>query len=228
MEGIELGFGGSSEGLELGLGQTAECDDMDATDHPKPPKGRSIAHNVLTDGSAVFLSFGIEIGGEYAGIIKLSAELVRMKLVAGRGVAQDRLEEVARVETFDSYAKPDCDIWDQRCIDIHQIHPNDECIVSANNIDHVWGQFKTRLNCHVGISETLFFLLGMGKPVISSGCERSRRHRSHIYPFHPRYSSLLIRTTSSPASSCVPFTNRSPNLRGMILAACGSTSRAKT
>jgi hypothetical protein len=54
VEGIELGFGGSSEGLELGLGQTAECDDVDATDRPKPLKGRSIAHNVLTDGSAVF------------------------------------------------------------------------------------------------------------------------------------------------------------------------------
>ncbi len=39
--------------------------------------------NVLTDGSAVFLSFDIEIGGEYAGIIQLSAELVRMKLVGG-------------------------------------------------------------------------------------------------------------------------------------------------
>ncbi len=54
------------------------------------PKGE-IAHNVLSDGSAVFLSFDIEIGGEYVGIIQLSAELVRMKLVAGRGVAQDRL-----------------------------------------------------------------------------------------------------------------------------------------
>ncbi len=83
VEGIELGFGGSSEGLELGLGQIAECDDVDAADHPKPPKGRSTAHNALTDGSAVYLSFDIEIGGEYVGIIQLSAELVRMKLVAG-------------------------------------------------------------------------------------------------------------------------------------------------
>jgi hypothetical protein len=29
-----------------------------------------------------------------------------MKLVAGQGVAQDQLEEVARVDTFDSYVKP--------------------------------------------------------------------------------------------------------------------------
>ncbi len=73
---IELGFGGSSEGLELRLGQIAECDDVDAADSPKPLNGRSIAHNVLTDGSAVFLSFDIEIGGEYVGIIQLSSELV--------------------------------------------------------------------------------------------------------------------------------------------------------
>jgi hypothetical protein len=33
------------------------------TDCPKLPKGMSIAHNVLTDESAVFLSFDIEIGG---------------------------------------------------------------------------------------------------------------------------------------------------------------------
>ncbi len=137
------------------MGQIAECNDVDATDCPKPPKGRSIVHNVLTDGSAVFLSFDIEIGGEFAGIIQLSEELVWMNLVAGRGVVQDRLEEVERVETFDSYVKPDCNIWDQRCIDIHQIHPDNKCIVSAHNIDHVWGQFKTWLNLHVGISETV-------------------------------------------------------------------------
>jgi hypothetical protein len=163
VEGIDLVFGGSSGGLELGLGQIAECDDVDAADLPKPPKGRSIAHNVLTDGSAVFLSFDIEIGVEYAGIIQLSAELVRMKLVAGQGVAHDRLEEVTRVETFDSYVKPNCNIWDQRCIDIHQIHPDDKCIVSAHNINHVWGQFKTWLNRNVGISETVILVAWNGE-----------------------------------------------------------------
>jgi hypothetical protein len=59
----------------------------DPANHPKPPKGRSIAHNSLTDGSAVFLSVDIKIGGDYAGIVQLSAEIVRMKLFAGQGVA---------------------------------------------------------------------------------------------------------------------------------------------
>ncbi len=116
VEGMKLGCGGSPEGLELGrVGQFAEgtqddeCFDVDAVDpadHPKPLKGRSIAHNILTDGSAVLLSLDIEIGGEYAGIVQLSAEIVRMKLVAGRGVAQDQVEDVVRVATFDWYVKP--------------------------------------------------------------------------------------------------------------------------
>jgi hypothetical protein len=86
VEGMELGFGSSSEGLELGFGQIAEgtlddeCLDVNGVDpanRPKPPKGRSIVHNMLTyGGSAVFLSLDIEISGEYAGIIQLSAEIV--------------------------------------------------------------------------------------------------------------------------------------------------------
>jgi hypothetical protein len=85
----------------------------------------------------------IEIAGEYAGIVQLSVEIVRMKSVAEQGVAQDQVEDVVRVATFDSYVKPECDIWDQRCINIHQIHSEDERIVSAYNIDQVWLQFKT-------------------------------------------------------------------------------------
>jgi hypothetical protein len=98
VEGMELGFGGSPEGIELGLHQIAEgtlddecldVGDVDPVKHPKPPKVRSIAHNILTDGSAVFLLMDIEVHGEYAGIVQLSAEIVWMKLVAGQGVAHD-------------------------------------------------------------------------------------------------------------------------------------------
>ena len=47
---------------------------MDPADHPKSPKGRSIAHNILTDESAVFLSLEIEIGGEYADSAAVSGD----------------------------------------------------------------------------------------------------------------------------------------------------------
>jgi hypothetical protein len=33
-------------------------------------------------------------------------------LVAGQGVAQDQVEDMVRVATFDCYVKPKCDIWD--------------------------------------------------------------------------------------------------------------------
>jgi len=45
-----------SEGLELRLIHIAEDDvvDPDPADHPKPPKGWYIAHNRLSDRSAVY------------------------------------------------------------------------------------------------------------------------------------------------------------------------------
>eukprot|EP00956_Cyclotella_meneghiniana_P022924 scaffold43919_cov42-Cyclotella_meneghiniana.AAC.1 len=39
-------------------------------DAPRPPRGRSDAHFIIRDQKAVFISFDIEIGGEYAGIIQ--------------------------------------------------------------------------------------------------------------------------------------------------------------
>ncbi len=90
-----------------------EClyvDDVDPADRPKPPKGGSIVQNKLTDGSAVFLLLDIEIGGEYASIVQLSVEIVRIKLVAGRGVAKDQVEGVVKEATFENYVKPECDI----------------------------------------------------------------------------------------------------------------------
>jgi hypothetical protein len=67
------------------------------------------------------------------------------------------------VATFDRYVKPECDIWDQRCIDIHQIHSEDERIVGAHNIHQVWLQFKTWLNSHVGMSETVILVAWNGE-----------------------------------------------------------------
>ncbi len=161
---LELGIDGSTEGVELRLGEIEEGSlndvhvELDPANQLKPPKGRSIAHSAFSDQSAVFLSLDIEIGGKHAGIIQLSSEIVRMKLCPGRGVSQDRVEEVERFSTFDSYIKPECNIWDQRCINIHQIHPEDERIVSAHNLENVWSQFKTWLNRHVAMSETIILI----------------------------------------------------------------------
>ena len=47
----------------------------DATDKPNP-KGKSIAHQIIKDSTAVFCSFDLESGGEFCGIIQLSAEIL--------------------------------------------------------------------------------------------------------------------------------------------------------
>jgi hypothetical protein len=44
------------------------------------PKGRSIAHNMVYNQCAVFLSFDIETAGEIAGIVQIYSEIVRLKI----------------------------------------------------------------------------------------------------------------------------------------------------
>jgi hypothetical protein len=44
------------------------------------PKGRSTAHNIFDNQNTVFLSFDIETAGEIAGIVQISAEIVRFKI----------------------------------------------------------------------------------------------------------------------------------------------------
>jgi hypothetical protein len=50
------------------------------------PKGRSITHNIFDNQNAVFLSFDIETAGEIAGIVKISAEIVRFKIYSAKVV----------------------------------------------------------------------------------------------------------------------------------------------
>ena len=44
------------------------------------PKGRSIAHHDMARKGTVYVSFDIETGGEYCGILQISAEMVRVEL----------------------------------------------------------------------------------------------------------------------------------------------------
>ena len=43
-------------------------------EYPTIPKGRSKAHHLFNDRKIAFMSFDIETGGEYCGILQLSAE----------------------------------------------------------------------------------------------------------------------------------------------------------
>ena len=50
---------------------------------PKPTilKSRAIAHDHFKGNKVVFVSFDIETGGEFCGILQISAELVRIEVV---------------------------------------------------------------------------------------------------------------------------------------------------
>jgi hypothetical protein len=73
------------------------------------PDGRLIAHHTLNSHLCQYLSIDVETGGEIAGIIQLSAEIVHMKLVlTGRKLASDKAEDCRRGCTFNRYVQPGC------------------------------------------------------------------------------------------------------------------------
>ncbi len=90
------------------------------------PGGRSISHHTLNNQLCQYLSIDNETGGEIAGIIQLSAEIVHMKLVStGRKLTSDKAEDCRRGCTFNRYVQPGCapEYWDHKSIDVHGILP---------------------------------------------------------------------------------------------------------
>jgi hypothetical protein len=78
---------------------------------------------------AVYMSFDIEIAGEVAGIIQISAEIFRVKIAAGANVGKDCIEKVqCSPAIFNSYVHPWTDMWEQQCINVHQLAPDDKRI----------------------------------------------------------------------------------------------------
>ena len=79
---------------------------MPPQDTPMPPKGKSIAHYDLEAKRIVFVSLDVETGGEYCGIIQLSAEIFRKN---NAGPSYNRV-----VEAFNHYVRPpDGTIWNE-------------------------------------------------------------------------------------------------------------------
>ena len=90
-----------------------------AEDDPTIPKSRSLAHHEFEANKVVFVSFDIETGGEYCGILQMSAEaeIMRLKVTpklmqAGKNKgkpsnSEDCPENVVRESnTFNKYVKP--------------------------------------------------------------------------------------------------------------------------
>jgi hypothetical protein len=71
---------------------------------PPPRAGRSIADHLIKNKEFCLFSFDIEHGGEYCGIVQLSAEFVTMQLKeAKKGSTKDSLENWGRhTDTFNA------------------------------------------------------------------------------------------------------------------------------
>jgi hypothetical protein len=129
------------------------------------PGGRSIAHHILNNNLCQYLSIDIETGGEIAGTIHLSAEIVHMKLVlTGRKLASDKAEDCRRGCTFNRYVQPGCapEYWDQRSIDVHGILPTDPRITGADKMRIVWLQFLLWLAEHSSAAQPIFLVAWNG------------------------------------------------------------------
>ena len=72
------------------------------------PKSRSLAHDKFKAKKAVFVSFDIETGGEYCGILQMYAEIVRVDVlptILKKGTHQIKTQQstYAREATSGSY-----------------------------------------------------------------------------------------------------------------------------
>jgi hypothetical protein len=116
---------------------------------PQPRAGRSIADHLINNTEFCLLSFDIEHGGEYCGIVQLSAEFCTMKLrEAKKGTNKDSLEDWGRhTDTFDAYVNPgDNAIWDESMTAVHGLRRTDPRIVNAQPIRVVWENFVAWFN----------------------------------------------------------------------------------
>jgi hypothetical protein len=63
-------------------------------------------------------------------------------------------------------------MWEQRCIDVHQITYDDERIQSAEGIERVWQQFTPWFYREVNTPETVVLFAWNGETCDLNGCGR--------------------------------------------------------
>ena len=114
-------------------------------EEPTTPKVRSISHNMITREKAILISFEIETGGEYCGILQIPDEIFRLELVpGGRKNTKYKSTNIKReADTFNKYVNPGSgDLWNENCMAIHGFHPTHKSIASADPMAVVWCQFE--------------------------------------------------------------------------------------
>jgi hypothetical protein len=109
--------------------------------HPIP-HNKSITYWSLINNDIVFVSLDIKPGGEYCGIVQLSAILFHL-VHSSNAKAKDRPSHVRLHDTFDEYVHPgDNALWDPTCTDVHVLSMESQKIVEARGNRIVWSQFS--------------------------------------------------------------------------------------
>jgi hypothetical protein len=126
-------------------------------DTPQPPKGKSIAHHDLRANRIVFVSLDVETGGEYCGIIQLSAELFR------KNTANSTYNRVS--EAFNQYVRPpDGTIWNEEaCHASHGLTAESIQIKDGSPFVAVWVQFCDWVSRHVRHDEKCILVAYRGE-----------------------------------------------------------------
>ena len=79
----------------------------------------SLIHPIVYGGNGLFIYFDLETGGDYCGIVQISAECFTIDPKADKG-GGERLSN-----TFDAYVKPPNDaVWSKFATNIHGLHKN--------------------------------------------------------------------------------------------------------
>jgi hypothetical protein len=115
--------------------------------HPIP-RNKSIAHWYYVENDLVFVSFDIETGGTYCGIVQISAEMFR--LVHDPSAQQNTPPTLIHLETtFNEYVNHGASaIWDPACSRIHGLTAESPEIQAADGIGLVWRRFCDWVNDH--------------------------------------------------------------------------------
>ena len=128
--------------------------------HPEPENNidELSAHELFKQEKLVYISFDIETGGEYCGIVQISAQIFRV--VKHNSTYESNIEQ----ENFDEHVKPPDDaIWDQHATAVHGLTKDDERIVSADSIVGVWNRFNSFVDLHVGRDQRAVLVAWNGK-----------------------------------------------------------------
>ena len=142
---------GSLRDLQIPSASSATARSTTNGKDPTIPKGKSIAHNIIEGGKAVFISFDIETGGEFCGILQVSAEIFRQNPVDFMGT-----DFIRDPDTFNEYVQPPKDaLWNEQvCRNSHGLSANSDVIKSAHRFDIVWSNFCSWISRHIRNDET--------------------------------------------------------------------------